>query len=540
MPDRTRPPFESVVGDLFADRARVRTLIAGALVLLAAGLDPRIWAPQLTTVQAAVRAQPSLDQAILLLGLIAAIVVLVGGAIGDLARARPIIRGGLVVLLVTAIAGLVLPTDGTAFELSRVFAVVAESLVFPVALAAVAVTFSGIARASAIGIAYAGYALGQAVVPELLTLVPGTYSPGFAAQLIVTAVALVVAWPRSFDLPQPRRGERPFVVGTALWASGIVSVATGLAWIGGGTNPVRIGMIVVGGLLLAAFLAIERWRRIQQPEAVRVERRGVTVALFAGLVIAIAQTVPMAQLPNYFGVILGYGPFLGVLALVPLFLALLAAGPLAGWLLTRRSPRVLVGGGVVAVGLGNLVAAAIIGPSTTYLGFVVPLLVIGGGFVIATTVRTAIIFASVPRGLPATAASLNEASLLIGNRAGILLSTAIVGTVAMATLDAHLGGVDPVAAAAQRDQFAALLAVFGTPSFASLAGAIQPGDAAGYAEAYIAGLRAALLLSGLVAVAGGILAWASLGRRDPLKTMWEHRDERGEVPLEVAAEGLTR
>src|SRR3954470_2364532 len=123
MPDRTRPPFESIVGDLFADRARVRTLLAGSLVLLAVGLDPRIWAPQVRTVQAAVRTQPSLDQAILLLGLIAAIVVLVGGAVGDLSRARPIIRAGLVVLLVTAVAGLVLPVDALPFQLSRVLAV---------------------------------------------------------------------------------------------------------------------------------------------------------------------------------------------------------------------------------------------------------------------------------------------------------------------------------------------------------------------------------------------------------------------------------
>ena len=53
----------------------------------------------------------------------------------------------------------------------------------------------------------------------------------------------------------------------------------------------------------------------------------------------------------------------------------------------------------------------IAGPGTGYVLFVLPLVLIGAGFVVATTVRTAIIFASVPRGLPATAAALNEASL---------------------------------------------------------------------------------------------------------------------------------
>jgi hypothetical protein len=143
-------------------------------------------------------------------------------------------------------------------------------------------------------------------------------------------------------------------------------------------------------------------------------------------------------------------------------------------------------------------------------------------------VRTAIIFASVPRGLPATAAAMNEASIQVGARAGILVSTAIIAQVGLSTLDAALAqaGVSAETAAAQHDQFAGLLAVFGTPAFASLAGSVHPDDIAGYADAYLAGLRAALLLGGAAAVVGGIVAWAVLGRRDPLTSIYEHRDER--------------
>src|SRR6188472_3666450 len=161
------PPLESVVGDLFADRTRVRTLVAGAAALLAAGIDPRIWAPQLTTVQAAVRAQPGLDSLIMLNGLAAAIVLLAGGAIGDLSRARPLIRGGLVVLVGTALVGLLLP-DTPMFAAARI--------VFPVALASIALAFNGIARATAIGIGYAAFGIGQAVMPILLEVVPGSYA----------------------------------------------------------------------------------------------------------------------------------------------------------------------------------------------------------------------------------------------------------------------------------------------------------------------------------------------------------------------------
>jgi MFS family permease len=522
------PPIETFVGDLLTDKVRVRTLVAGSAALFAAGLDPRIWAPQLTTVQAAVRAQPDLDAVILLNGLAAAIVLLVGGAIGDLSRARPLIRGGLVVLLATALVGLLLPDTGV-FSVARIVSNLAASIVFPVALASIAIAYTGMARATAIGIGYAAYGAGQALMPVLLTLAPGWFLPGFAAEVVAVLVAIRLAWGSVFELPQPRRAERPYIVGTALWASGIVALATGLLWLGSGlTNPLRLAIIAFGIVLIGAYFLVERWRRAQSPEPVRVDRRPVTVALFAGIVIAVAQNIPMAQLPNYFAVIMGYGPLFGIVAVAPLFVALVVAGPVAGYLLARVSPRTLVGGGVVAVGLGNLAMAMILGREASYVGFVLPLFVIGAGFVIATTVRTAIIFASVPRGLPATAAAMNEASLQVGARAGILVSTAIIGQIGLSTLDAALAssGASAETAAAQHDQFSSLLAVFGTPAFASLIGAVHPEDVAGYADAYIAGVRAALVLGGIAAVIGGTIAWAVLGPRDPLTTVYDHRDER--------------
>ena len=93
MPRPSQPSLRAVFGDVFEDRVAVRTLVAGAAALFASGIDPRVWSPQLSTVQAAVRAQPGLETTILLNGLVGAIVLLAAGAIGDLARARPLIRG---------------------------------------------------------------------------------------------------------------------------------------------------------------------------------------------------------------------------------------------------------------------------------------------------------------------------------------------------------------------------------------------------------------------------------------------------------------
>jgi len=213
------------------------------------------------------------------------------------------------------------------------------------------------------------------------------------------------------------------------------------------------------------------------------------------------------------------GTTLGILALV-------VAGPVAGVLIARFGPRTLVAGGVAAVGVGNLVAAALLGPRVPYVGLVLPFVLIGAGFVIATTVRTAIIFASVPRGLPATAAALNEASITMGSRVGLVVVTAAISQLALDSFSASLGGLDPAQADAATAAFRDVLIAIGTPAFGQLVSGIGPADASAYAEAYTQAIRVALAVTGAMTVVAAVIAWLAIGRRDPLATVWEHQDER--------------
>lgn len=144
----------------------------------------------------------------------------------------------------------------------------------------------------------------------------------------------------------------------------------------------------------------------------------------------------------------------------------------------------------------------------------------------ATTVRTAIIFASVPRGLPATAAALNEASISVGSRIGIVLVTAIVAQVALASYTASISGLPAAEAEAAIAAFRDVLIAVGTPSFSQVSAAVSAIDAQPYMDAYASGVRAALAMGGVLSIVGGAIAWVSLGRRDPLATVYEHRDER--------------
>lgn len=519
---------------MFGDRAARSTLLAGVFALAAAGLDPKVWGPSLSTVQAAIRERPNLEAYVLLGAVGSAILLLAGGAIGDLRRARPLIVGGLATLVITGTIGLLIP-EGPPFVVARLVGAAASAIVVPASLASVALAYSGVTRATAIGLAYAAYSGALAVMPILLTFLPGAQWPGFVAAPLAAVLALIVVRGRIPDLARPGSHERPYVLGTALWASAVVTISSGVLWLGTGwDHPVRWAIVGLGVALLVAYRFWEVRRRAEHPADLRVDRRPVTVALFAGVVIALAQSASMMVLPQYFAIVPRFGPVFGMLAIAPLIAGIVVAGPVAGSLLARFSPRVLVAAGLVTVGLGNLGVALLAGPATGYVLYVLPLLLIGAGFVVGTTVRTAIIFASVPRGLPATAAALNEASLAVGNRIGIVLVTAIVAGVALSTYDASVAGLAPDAAAAARQRFADVLYAVGTPSFPALARAIHPDLVTGYLDAYVNGVRTALFLGGVAAVLGGIAAWFGLGHRDPLATrgvdpmgsVYEHRDER--------------
>jgi DHA2 family multidrug resistance protein-like MFS transporter len=215
--------------------------------------------------------------------------------------------------------------------------------------------------------------------------------------------------------------------------------------------------------------------------------------------------------------------------MAPCILALVAAGPVAGWLLARFGPRTLVAGGLAAVGIGNVVTGFLIDRDVAYLGLVAPLVLIGAGFVIATTVRTAIIFASVSRGLPATAAALNEASILVGSRIGLAALTALITERALDLYGATLNGTDPAAREAALKAFKDVLLAIGSPVIGQVLAAVDSSALGAYGAAYVEASRESLLLTGLIAILAAPIAWLALGRRDPLSTVWDHAEERPET-----------
>jgi len=310
-----------------------------------------------------------------------------------------------------------------------------------------------------------------------------------------------------------------------LFSFGVVAVVAGTIHTGSGFDAIRMGTIIVGlGFIGLAFLP--RVRSADGLRLVGVDLRPVAVALAVGVVVGFAQAAPMLQLPQFFQAIQGSSPLMATIAIAPFVIALLVAGPVSGYLLQRIGPRTLIAGGAIAVGLANIIVAIVLDKSTAYPFFIVPFTLIGAGFVIATTVRTAIIFASVPRDLPASAAALNEASIGMGSRIGVIVAVVVSTQTALDTYRTSLAGQAADAVEAQVGALREVLALVGMQPTTQLVAGIDPGKLLAYQDAVVAGMQRAALVPGIVAIVTGIIGFFAMGPRDPVRSVWDHADER--------------
>ena len=530
-----RVTIPSFVLDLGRSPGAVGALVAGSIAIFAAGLDPKVLSSGMPDSQAALRQKPDLESLFLLSVIVQAGFFLIGGAIGDLFGRRRVLLVALTGLAMAEALAIVFPS-GPGFAAARVLAAAATGTVLPVALAVVAVTYTGAVRATALGVAYAALGAATAVAPALLLAV--TPAVGRWPSFLLTAVFAVIAiWVvhRNVRLTG-RSGLRVAdVAGHSIWAFGLLAITGGVVGIGSHPDSVIRWVLIAGGLILLGVFLLWQRRRDQASEDTAIDVRPVTVALFAGVVIAVAQIAPSLEAPLFFRISQGSSALLATVAIAPFVLALLVSGPIAGLLLSRYSPRVLIAGGLGVIGAGDVLFGQA-GTATPYTFFIVPLMAIGAGFVVGTCVRTAIIFASVPHRLPATAAALNQTSLVVGGQIGVSLVTTLVTTAAVASFTERAQSTPGVDVASEVSGFKSFLDAISTAQFGDVIAELPHATKVDFAVSYAAGVGSAMTTIGLIALAGAVVVWFAMGPKAPLTSVWEHRDERAAPPEAALAD----
>jgi EmrB/QacA subfamily drug resistance transporter len=399
--------------------------------------------------------------------------LLASGSVADLFGRRIVFAAGLAIFTTASLLCGLAQSPGMLIAF-RALQGVGGATIFATSLALLAQTFHGKARGTAFGVWGAVVSLSTAAGPllgGLLTTAIG-WRWIFFVNVPIGVVAVLVTL-RYVEESKPPVARRIDFAGFGVFTVGLVSLVYGLIRANehGWTNTVSVVAFVLAAVLLAAFPFVER--AVKQPMFdLNLFRKPTFVG---GAVAAFAMNGSLFAMLLYFTLylqeILGYSALQTGLRLAIITGATLFTAIPAGRLSARVPVRWLIGPGLLMVGAGLLLMRGLDASSDwTHLipGFLVAGL--GSGLVNPPLASTAV--GVVEPRFAGMASGINSTF----RQVGIATSVAALGSI----LATHT------------------------------AGATGPGAA----SAFVSGLNEILLISGLLAIVGGVIAMPLIRRQD--------------------------
>lgn len=367
--------------------------------------------------------------------------MLLGGSLGDRYGRASMFQVGAVSFAIATAACAVAPGP-LALYLARSLQGAAGAMLVPNSLAMLDDAYSGEERGVAIGrwAAWSGVsaAVGPLVGGSLVEAVSWRWV--FAVVIPFALTAAWMAWRHRAACAQAARARqaRPQVdyAGAALVSLGLAGVVTGLI-VGPSTGFARpgvIGALVLGALLLAAFVLVEaRTKEPLLPLDVFRSRQFTGTNLTTFLVYAALSGLfflLMLELQNA----LGYGALAAGASLLPINVLMLAFSSRMGRLAERIGPRLPMTVGAAVAALGMLLFSRVRSGSP-YLSVILPAAIVFGlGLSLLVAPLTAAALAAVGARRKGLASGLNNA---VARLAGLLATASI-------PLAAGLGGLEEV------------------------------------------------------------------------------------------------
>jgi MFS family permease len=360
-------------------------------------------------------------------GLAAALLV-AGVAADDLGQRR-VFAGGLGLLAagaaVTAAAG-----STAVFVVGRLVEGVGGAAVLAATLGLISQAFPAgpeRARAAALWGASVGAGTGIGGIATV-ALDPGS---GWRTTHAVTAgLAVVAAVVARLVLPSsgPRRHRRVDVAGTVLLVAALSCLLAGLVETRApsGAGVATVVLVVVAGVLLAAFLVVEA--RVREPlvDLALFRVRGFLAASVGALVIGAAVVGLMSYLPSVLQRGLGES-LLSVTVLVLVWSAVSTATALAVRRLPGLDGRVLLALGL-ALSAAGLAGLAVLGAGASSARFLPGLLVLGVGYGAANAALGREAVAHVPPARAGMGSGANNTARYVGAAVGVTVVVLVVGT----------------------------------------------------------------------------------------------------------------
>ena len=286
------------------------------------------------------------------------VLVLTAGRLSDLfGRKRAYVAGFLVFGAASLGAGFA--ANGTELIAWRVLQGIGGAFLFANAAALVTDAFPkeqlGLAMGTNTMVAAVGLVLGPVLGGALVTL-SWHWVFWFNVPLALAGSAWAVLVLRELARRDPERGLD--VLGTSVFVAGLTGLVLGVSkgGLSGWSDPIVIGGIVAGAILLPAFVAIESRARAPMLDLTIFSDRMFAAASAAAFINGLSRFALMFVFVFYFQGAQGDDPLTAGIKLAPMALGMLVSSPLAGVYADRRDSRALAALGMVvsAVALAGM------------------------------------------------------------------------------------------------------------------------------------------------------------------------------------------
>jgi EmrB/QacA subfamily drug resistance transporter len=356
-----------------------------------------------------------------------AALMLIGGKVADAYGRRLIFVVGIAVFTSASLwCGLADSSD----ELiaARVLQGAGAALMNPATLSIIAATFPAHQRGMAIGIWAGVSALALAIGPLVGGLITQhlDWSWIFFVNVPVGVLAIVASY-LFIDESRDETHEGLDLPGLATSGVGLFALTYGLieANTYGWTSTRILGAFVVAGVMLAAFVLLERHQRAPMLQLELFRNPTYTGANLVILLVALAMFGVFFFVSLYMQNVLGYSAVQTGAAFLPMTILIILIAPIAGKASDRIGSRGLLTVGMVLVA-AQLVYLSTLGVDATFWNLLPGFIVGGVGMAMTMTPSAAAATRSVPVDKAGVGSAVLNASRQVGGSLGIALMGAIV------------------------------------------------------------------------------------------------------------------
>jgi EmrB/QacA subfamily drug resistance transporter len=485
------------------------TLAAMCFALFMIMLDNTVVNVALPSIQRSLHANlAALEWTVNAYTLTLAVLLVVGGRLGDIFGRRRIFLIGVSVFALSSAAIGLAPNDA-ALIAGRAIQGVGAAMMMPATLSIVSNAFPPHERGKALGTWAGVSALALAIGPVLGGFLTESVSwrAIFFLNLPVAAVAIAMTLFSTHESRDETVGRQIDFAGIATLTTGLTAFVLALIeanrWHWGSTRTV--GLFALAIVALVAFVAIELRTRTPMVDFSFFRSRSFLGANLVAFIVSFAMLAMFFFIALYMQNILHYSPLQAGVRFLPSTVMLIVTAPIAGRLADRIGPVPLLVTGLTLTGSALIWQSFL--TATSGYSFVLPgFMLMGLGMGLTMSPMTTAAMNAVDRTKAGVASGVLSMSRMVGGTFGIAVLGAIVATVGSAKLDDRL----PQLPAAARQRLADALGGGGVSSGSAPARVVAASH-----DAFIAALGTGLKLGGAVALLGAVAAATLISNARP-------------------------